>query len=57
MHYDLLPHVEVLHCVEQVILWSRLVDAVTTNQSTYINVYKHAAMLSNLQVGSSMRET
>lgn len=34
VHYDLLPHIKVLHSVEQVILWSRLVDAVTTNKGT-----------------------
>ena len=36
VHYDLLPHVKVLHGVEQVIFRGRLVDAVTTNKSTYI---------------------
>ena len=35
MHYDLLAHVEVLHSVEQVILRGWLVDAMTTNKSTF----------------------
>lgn len=42
MHYNLLPHIEVLHSVEQVIIRGRLGDAVTTNQSTYICICMHA---------------
>ena len=35
MHNDLFSDIEVLHCVEEVIIWSRLGNTVSTNECAY----------------------